>query len=59
VRQLRVDWARQCCLQFVDLSEMAPQPSHMRFCIAPALFIGNDGETFCKNLGGDFFFRLF
>ena len=50
MRQLRIDWAWQRCLQFVDLFRNSVQPLHMRFCIAPAFFIGNDGETFSQSL---------
>lgn len=46
MRQLRIDWAWQCCLQVIDLFRNGAQPCHMRFCIAPAFFIVNNREAF-------------
>jgi hypothetical protein len=46
MRQLRIDWTWQCRLQFVDLFRNGAQLLHMRFRVAPTLFIRNDGETF-------------
>ena len=47
--QLRIDRAWQCRLQLVDFFRNGAQPSYMRFCIAPALFIRNEGEALSQS----------
>jgi hypothetical protein len=47
----RIDWARQCLLQFVDLFRNGTEPRHMRSCIATTFSILNDLEAFSQSLG--------
>jgi hypothetical protein len=50
MRQLRIDWAWQCRLQFVDLFRNGAQPRHMRFCIAPAFLVVDNRKAFSESL---------
>lgn len=56
VGQLRIDRRWELCPQGVDPGGNTPQPLQVRVDVAPARFIGDEGQTFTQD-GGEFVFH--